>query len=239
MNANPYKRMYLISEDEYLMRGDKPPADQQVRLNAIALQDERNVHAAGKVDIDEDEGHVVVVTKTKEDGEDDKTKMIAQQLRRHDERNLHAAPKDEREPTDEEREEDEKLRWESVPLDTARWDTLPQNIRTRAQLLITLVHRFAKVNRQQEFQHHTRAVSGSNIFDLVRWAVIAIRGRRAKPPNGWSEFVHFLSRNKAIPRTILSQYTLDEIQEIEQGRLPGKRAKLVVVKSTFFETLFP
>ena len=66
MNANPYKRMYLISEDEYLMRAKPQPADQQVRLNAIALQDERNVHAADKVDIDEDEGHVVVVTtKTK------------------------------------------------------------------------------------------------------------------------------------------------------------------------------
>ena len=172
MNANPYKRMYLISEDEYLMRDKLPsPADQQVRLNAIALQDERNVHAADKVDIDEDEGHVVVVTKTKEDdvgdGKDDKTKMIARQLRRHDERNLRAAPKDEKDPTEDEKEEDEKLRWENVPLDTARWDVLPQNIRTRAQLLITLVHRFAKVNRQQEFQHHTRAVSGSNIFNLV------------------------------------------------------------------------
>ena len=102
-----------------------PPADQQVRLNAIALQDERNVHAADKVDIDEDEGHVVVATKTttsKEDagdGEDDKAKMIARQLRRHDERNLRAAPKNEKDPTEEEKEEDEKLRWENVLLDTA------------------------------------------------------------------------------------------------------------------------
>ena len=241
MNANPYKRTYLISEDEYLMRGVAKPADHQVRLNAIALQDERNVHAADKVDVDEDDGHVLVVTKEKDcvahTAEDDKTKMIVQQLRRHDERNLRVAPKD---PTEEEeKEEDEKLRWENVPLDTARWDVLPQNIRTRAQLLITLVHRHAKVNRQQEFQHHTRAVSGSNIFDLVRWAVISVRAKKAKTPTGWSEFVHSLSINKTIPRTILSQHTLDEIEEIEQGRLPGKRAKLVVVKAPFFETLFP
>ena len=140
MNANPHKRMYLISEDEYLMRAKPQPADQQVRLNAIALQDERNVHAADKVDIDEDEGHVLVVTKTKEnekecigpecDADDDKTKMIARQIKRHDERNLRAAPKDEKEPNEEDKEEDEKMRWENVPLDTAYWDVLPQNIRT-------------------------------------------------------------------------------------------------------------
>ena len=63
MNANPYKRMYLISEDEYLMRAKPQPADQQVRLNAIALQDERNVHAADKVDIDEDDGRVSCINK--------------------------------------------------------------------------------------------------------------------------------------------------------------------------------
>ena len=133
--------------------------------------------------------------------------MIARQIKRHDERNLRAAPKDEKVPNEEDKEEDEKMRWENVPLDTARWDVLPQNIRTRAQLLITLVHRFAKVNRQQEFQHHTRAISGSNIFDLVRWAVIATRAKKSKAPTGWSEFVHFLAINKAIPRTILSKYT--------------------------------
>ena len=67
MNANPYKCTYLISEDEYLMRAKPQPADQQVRLKVIALQDERNVHAADKVDIDEDDGHVLVAsTKTKE-----------------------------------------------------------------------------------------------------------------------------------------------------------------------------
>ena len=58
-------------------------------------------------------------------------------------------------------------------------------------------------------------------------------------PTGFSEFVHFLAINKAIPRTILSKYTLDEIEEDEQGRESGKRAKLVLVKEPFFETLFP
>ena len=66
MNANPYKRMYLISEDEYLMRGGRNP-EQQARLNAILLQDEKNVHAAEKLETDDDDGHVIVTKAAKKD----------------------------------------------------------------------------------------------------------------------------------------------------------------------------
>jgi hypothetical protein len=238
-NNNPYKRMYLVSEDEYVMMGKHP--DQQARLNAIALQDERNVHYADKVD-DDDNGQLVVATTTKhgEDAcigsdcaKDEANKLIARQLKFHDEKHMHVA----KDVAKEEKEiEDETLKWTNVPLDTARWDVLPQNIRTRAHLLITLVHRYAKVTNQQEFQHNTKAISGSNVFDLVRWALMPVRGRNRKAPIGWSEFLHFLTINKAIPRSILSKHTLEEIEQAEEQK--PKRAKLAIVTSPFFKTLF-
>jgi hypothetical protein len=47
-----------------------------------------------------------------------------------------------------------------------------------------------------------------------------------------------LTINRAIPRSILSKYTLEEIERAEEGGKP-KRAKLAVVISPFFESLFP
>ena len=39
--SNPYRKMYLVSEDEYISMGKHP--EQQQRLNAMALQDECNM----------------------------------------------------------------------------------------------------------------------------------------------------------------------------------------------------
>ena len=63
--------MYLVSEDEYIAMGKHP--EQQQRLNAIALQDEHNVHTADKQEVS-DEGH-------------------ERKLEFHDTKYLHAAPK--------------------------------------------------------------------------------------------------------------------------------------------------
>ena len=183
------------------------------------------MHAAEKLETDDDDGHVIV-TKAEDStpciGDDcvkgDETnKLPARQIQAHDETYLREATKV-KNTDDDDIEEEKKMRWENVPLETARWDALPPNVKTRAHLLVTLVHHHAKVNNQQEFQHNTRAVSGSNIFDLVRWAVSFTRAKTARPPIGWSEFVHFLSINEAIPRSILSKYTLEEIENIEQDR---------------------
>ena len=247
MNANPYKRMYLISEDEYLMRAVRTP-EQQARLNSILLQVKKNVHAAEKLETDDDDGHVIVTKAKKiEDSTpcigddcakgDETNKLLARQIQAHDEKYLREATKVKN--TDDDDIEEKKMRWENIPIETARWEALPSNIRTRAHLLITLVHQYAKVNSQQEFQHNTRAVSGSNIFDLVRWAVTGTRAKSARKPTGWCEFLHFLSINKAIPRSILSKYTLEEIEAIEQNRGTGKRAQIPVVTSSFFESLYP
>jgi hypothetical protein len=192
-NVNPYKRMYLVSEHEY-MTGSKQQQqhpEQQARLNAIALQDEKNVRYADKLDYDEDDGHLIVAATSQnkqlaaaniEGTGDESNKLTARQIKFHDEKYMRVAKDVSKEETEE--DEDQKLKWTNIPLDTFRWDVLPPNIRTRAHLLITLVHRYAKVNSQQKFQHHTKAVSGSNVFDLVRWAVISTRGRTAKAPFG-------------------------------------------------------
>ena len=122
-------------------------------------------------------------------------------------------------------------------MESFQWNALPHNVCTKARLLITLVHKYAKVTETQEFQHQSRLVAGSNIFDIVYYAVNPLRPKSSKPPLGWNEFLYFLSINKSIPRSILSNYTKVEIDDLENSRI--KKQKLSVPIPPFFETLFP
>ena len=118
-------------------------------------------------------------------------------------------------------------------MDTAKWDVLAKNYQVQARLLYTLVSKYAKINDRQEFEKS----SSSNIFELGQWAVRPTRAKTTKAPIGWSEFLHFLSINKTIPRSILSKYTLDEIEQLNKSII--KKVKLTVPLPPFFETLFP
>ena len=85
--------------------------------------------------------------------------------------------------------------------------------------MITLVQKYAKVTDAQEFQHQSRPIAGSNIFDIVYYAVHATRSKGSKPPIGWNEFLYFLSINKSIPRSILSRFTQVKVEDLEKTKI--------------------
>ena len=215
--------MYLINEDEYLMMGKHP--EQQARLNAIALQDERRVHPADKlVKYDEEEKSPLDLEKT----------VLERKLNVYDEKHLHMAPIVNSKP---DRDEEEKVKWEDVHLEEDRWMQLPLAIRMKARLLMQYVNKYAGVTDQQEFVHRHKVLSNSNIFDLIYWAVKLTRARNATPPVGWNEFLNFLTINKAIPKSILSKFTINEIEQYNAGRIVS--SKLSIEPPSIFETLFP
>jgi hypothetical protein len=215
--------MYLVSEDEYIMMGKHP--EQQARLNAIALQDERKVHVADKlVSPDED-------PKTKLDIE---KQIFERKLDFHDEKYLHRAPLVALNKDD---DDEEKIKWEDVHLEEGKWALLPVALRMKARLLMQFVNKYAGVSDQQEFVHRQKILSGSNIFDLVHWAIKLTRTKNASPPHGWSEFLHFLSINKAIPKSIFSKFTIMELDNYNASKI--KSEKLNIEPPSVFETLFP
>ena len=105
------------------------------------------------------------------------------------------------------------------------------------RLLMQYVNKYASVSDQQEFVHRQKVLSGSNIFDLVYWAIKLTRAKNASPPHGWSEFLHFLSINKAIPKSILSKLTIVELENYNASKI--KSQKLSIEPPSTFETLFP
>ena len=182
------------------------------------MQDEHNMQVADKQEVS-DEGHALQERK----------------LEFHDEKHLHKAPK--AFTTDKKDDAEETIRWDTVPLDSYQWNVLPANVHTKASLLITLVHKYAKVTDAQEFQHQSRPVAGSNIFDIVYFAVNPSRSHKtSRPPIGWNEFLYFLSINKSIPRSILNKFTQVEVEDLEKTRI--KKQKLSVPTPPFFASLF-
>jgi hypothetical protein len=205
---NPYKKMYLVSEDEYMMTilgKQQQNIDEKVEQQCSTIQEAE-------------------------------TTLQKQNAAFHDEKYLHKAPLDNADD-----DKQTNIKWENVPLETYTWDALPSSVRTKARLLITLVKQHAIITEQQEFQQscNIRPVSGSNIFDIIQYAVNTKRTVKSSKnvPKGWNEFLTFLSINKVIPRSILSAQTLKEIAQLDNSKI--KKSKLTVLRSPFFETLFP
>ena len=186
---NPYKRMNLISEDEYHMMHSKQPtpvtaatADQQAKLNNIAAQDVKNLRV---VPIEQD-----LTTATEQ---------------HNDEKYLHEAPKVMQIDDDDETPK--------TSVESYKWDTIPKVIRSKAKLLMMYVCKYANVNDEHKLQLGNKVtIKGSNIFDLIQWAVKVVRAKSQQAPVGWTEFVNFLRINKAIPRqSLLNSMTIAEI----------------------------
>ena len=212
MNSSPYKRMYLVSEDEFATLNKQVnvnAADVILKHNAVKTQNEEKLVSAPVTGYEEDDNQERV--------------MKERRLQFHDDKHMHEAPKHNA------LDNDDDINWTNVPLDTYKWDILSKNIRAKARLLIMLVSKHANINDRQEFEHHV----GTNIYDLVQLAVKSVKGKKAKSPFGWKICLHFLCINKYIPRSVLSKLTLVEIDKLSLNKI--KKSKLEV---PFFESLF-
>ena len=197
MNHNPYKTMYLVSEDEY-----------------------RHMHTP-KI-------HTTAPPSS------DREEWLKEVIAAHNAKYMHEAPVigtlDDN-VTNQENKVKEMI-------DSYQFNVMPPNVRSKAHLLMTLVHQHGNVTKDNEFAITKDAapVSGSNVFDLVNWAEKLTRGKKARPPHGWEQFVRFLSINKAIPRTILSNHTIEDIRNYESGKI--KPVKVPAAHTTYFNKPF-
>ena len=158
-----------------------------------------------------------------------------------DSKYLHEAPMANRFSDDDHSDAEENKIKEMI--DSFQFSVLPPNVRSKAHLLMTYVFKFGKVTRDNAFAINKDAqpISGSNVFDLVNWAEKLTGGKTARAPKGWEEFVQFLSINKAVPQTILSPHTLDDIEDFESGRIKRVKVpaiKIISVLNQPFESLF-
>ena len=216
-----YRKMYLVSEEEYRARFALTP-EQQARLNAIALRDEQVIYQGAKASQPPAFGPKLT---TDADVLGAVTAEPPETL--WDERKMRMAR--EVGPAPEDLVGDERL-GERIR-DVFDVDVLPPNIRNRARLLVTLVQKYAgpgagiKSDREFQASSESRPVAGSNVHDLVVWAVKDVRRKGRAPPRGWEEFLEFLNKHKAIPRTILSNTTMEELDRV--GARKVKRQSLL------------
>ena len=80
----------------------------------------------------------------------------------------------------------------------------------KAKLLYDSILKFSRVNDKNEWyqkREDTLPVSGTNIIDLITYAVKAIGDQ----PYGWYLFVEFLKNNKSIPRSLLAKKVVDSL----------------------------
>ena len=80
----------------------------------------------------------------------------------------------------------------------------------KAKQLYDIVLKHSRVNDKNEWyekRDDTLPVVGTNIIDLITYAIKASGGK----PYGWHVFLEFLKRNKAIPRSLLIKAVRDSL----------------------------
>ena len=80
----------------------------------------------------------------------------------------------------------------------------------KAKLLYDIVLKYSRVNDKNEWyekREDTLPVAGTNIVDLITYAVKATGNQ----PHGWYLFLEFLKKNKSIPRSLLAKKVIDSL----------------------------
>ena len=84
------------------------------------------------------------------------------------------------------------------------------NWEDKAKLLYDAILKLSRVNDKNEWYENrqdTLPVSGTNVVDLITYAVKGTGDQ----PHGWYLFVEFLKKQKSIPRSLLAKKVVDSL----------------------------
>ena len=84
------------------------------------------------------------------------------------------------------------------------------NWEDKAKLLYDAILKLSRVNDKNEWyekREDTLPVSGTNVVDLITYAVKGTGDQ----PHGWYLFVEFLKKQKSIPRSLLAKKVIDSL----------------------------